>query len=153
MFKSIKDKLALNRLLNDVHRDRWPISKKSLRSRLYTVYNRYKARFYERHRQFIWFGKVRPNYIYNPWDPIHQWFGLTYASYLVMPRSVLQQIDPKLQKKLVEVLTEICWYYDWPNSGADYQVTMRDEDGKYKQDILRNYRYPEFKIERNEHTA
>jgi hypothetical protein len=146
MLNKIKKKLELFGLLNETHRYRYPISKQSLRSRIRTTYHRYRARLYERHRQFILFGKVRPNYIYNPWDPVHQWFGLTYASYLVLPRSALQQIDPKLQRKLVEALTEITDRYDWPNSNADYQVTMRDDKGRYQRDLLSNYRHPEFKI-------
>ena len=40
-------------------------------------------------------------------DYIHNWFGLTYANYLVLPRSILQSMDAEWQKKLVNLLNEL----------------------------------------------
>lgn len=40
-------------------------------------------------------------------DYIHNWFGLTYANYLVLPRSILQSMDAEWQKKMVELLDEL----------------------------------------------
>ncbi len=39
--------------------------------------------------------------------PIHLWFSLTYSSYLVLPRSVLQSMPYEWQDKLVKLLEEI----------------------------------------------
>lgn len=40
-------------------------------------------------------------------DYIHNWFGLTYANYLVLPRSILQSMDAEWQKKMVDLLNEM----------------------------------------------
>jgi len=38
---------------------------------------------------------------------IHTWFSLSYASYLVIPRSVLQSMSEEWQYKFVELLDEL----------------------------------------------
>jgi len=43
----------------------------------------------------------------NDDQPIHNWFNLTYASYLVFPRSVLQSLPQELQAQLVAALQAI----------------------------------------------
>ncbi|NCU33256.1 MAG: hypothetical protein EOM23_10085 [Candidatus Moranbacteria bacterium] len=40
-------------------------------------------------------------------DYIHQYFGLTYASYLILQRSVMQSMPVKWQKKFVTLLEEL----------------------------------------------
>lgn len=40
-------------------------------------------------------------------DYIHNWFGLSYANYLVLLRSILQSMDAEWQKKLVNLLNEL----------------------------------------------
>ena len=37
---------------------------------------------------------------------IHGWFGLTYASYFAMPRSVMQSMSAEWQHKFVELMEE-----------------------------------------------
>ncbi len=39
-------------------------------------------------------------------DPMHGWFGLSYASYLVLPRSLIQEMPEEWQKRMVELLEE-----------------------------------------------
>ena len=39
-------------------------------------------------------------------EPIHEWFGLSYAQYLVLPRSILQSMPVPWQRKLVKLLRE-----------------------------------------------
>jgi len=41
-----------------------------------------------------------------PEEPIHEWFELSYSSYLVIPRSVLQSLPVEWQKKFVALLGE-----------------------------------------------
>jgi hypothetical protein len=48
----------------------------------------------------------------NPPDPltqssVHTWFGLSYASYVVLPRSVLQSMDAPWQQRFVELMGEL----------------------------------------------
>lgn len=40
-------------------------------------------------------------------DTVHSWFGLSYANYLVWPRSVLQSMPSKWQTKFVALATEL----------------------------------------------
>jgi hypothetical protein len=54
------------------------------------------------------------------WDheAIHLWFGLTYANYLVVPRSVLQSMPDEWQARFVGCLREMdeaFGHLDWPS--------------------------------------
>ena len=72
-------------------------------------------------------------------EPIHDWFELTYANYLVLPRSVLQSAPVWWQKKFVQLLEELHpMFGDIPQSGK-YEVHLRGEDGRYKEDDLADY--------------
>jgi len=58
---------------------------------------------------------------------IHSWFGLTYASYLVVPRSVLQSMPDEWQHKFVDLLDELGetdWYKKLPDD-SEYKVELR----------------------------
>ena len=78
-------------------------------------------------------------------DPIHIWFGLTYASYLVLPRVVMESMSLEWQEKMVNLLNEIGEKRE-KFVGGNYAVNLRDEDGKYIRDPLRNYRHPSMDI-------
>lgn len=72
-------------------------------------------------------------------DYIHAFFGLTYASYLVLPRSILQSMPSKWQKdfvKLLHVLDDTCAKHGI--STPDYTVNAR-EKGKFIKDKYSNY--------------
>lgn len=69
---------------------------------------------------------------------IHTWFGLTYANYLVIPRSVLQSMPEEWQYKFTAMLQEMDEKYghlDWPV----YEVRVRGEDGRYGPDPIPHY--------------
>ena len=70
-------------------------------------------------------------------DDIHRWFNLTYASYLAIPRSLLQSMSAEWQHKLVELLEEMQDLY----GGYDmsYTVHPRDSKGRFTHDPLRDY--------------
>ena len=68
-------------------------------------------------------------------NDIHGWFGLTYASYLVIPRSVMQSMPAEWQHKFVELLEECEEQYDTP----DYTVYRRDKNGRFIHDEFRDY--------------
>ena len=82
----------------------------------------------------------RSEKIYNLDDDyIHAFFGLTYASYLVLPRSILQSMPNKWQKNFVKLLDELgdtCAKYGI--STPDYTVTAR-EKGKFIKDKYTKY--------------
>jgi hypothetical protein len=50
-------------------------------------------------------------------EPIHLWFSLSYANYLVAPRSVLQSMPQEWQARFVMLLAEMqdsFGHLDWP---------------------------------------
>lgn len=56
-----------------------------------------------------------------PDGAIHEWFSLTYANYLILPRSVLQSMPLEWQDRFVSCLRELdraFGHLDWP----DYDV-------------------------------
>lgn len=58
---------------------------------------------------------------------IHTWFGLSYAQYLTIPRSVLQSMPLEWQYKFVELLEELD-ETDWANmlpKHSYYKVELR----------------------------
>lgn len=70
---------------------------------------------------------------------IHQWFGLSYASYLVLPRSILQSAPEQLQKRLVDCLEELeSLFGNVPDSGT-YIVSLKDENNRFIKDGYRDY--------------
>ena len=79
-------------------------------------------------------------------EDIHTWFSLSYANYLVMPRSVLQSMPDKWQEKFVVLLGECqesFGYLDWPN----YNVNARDDNGKFIKDSIPHYNRGRTRIE------
>jgi hypothetical protein len=76
--------------------------------------------------------------ITEPFEAIHTWFGLTYASYLVLPRSVLQSMPDPWQAKFVTLLEEMqdaFGYLDWPG----YRVNAVGENGRFIKDPIPHY--------------
>lgn len=72
--------------------------------------------------------------------PIHDAFGLSYANYLVYPRSVLERMPVKWQAKLVQMFNELHDRLDY--EAPDYSVHARI-GGKFVKDPLREYRRPD----------
>jgi hypothetical protein len=78
-------------------------------------------------------------------DPIHQWFGLSYANYLVIPRTLLQSLSRETQLTLCRAL-EMAYKeeadhlpHHWPYE-ANIEVKLRDAaTNKYTTDALANY--------------
>ncbi len=74
-------------------------------------------------------------------EPIHTWFGLSYASYFVIPRTVLQSMPDAWQQRFIDLIEETethlgDWSPDWP---ACYHVTIRGPGGRFLSDPLANY--------------
>ena len=79
-------------------------------------------------------------HVYVDTEPIHSYFGLSYANYLVLPRSVLQSMPIDWQDKFVTLLDMIPETIDdefEPVGG--YQVQAKDGEGKFKKDPYSNY--------------
>lgn len=64
-------------------------------------------------------------------DRIHNWFGLGYQSYLVLPRSILQSLPDDVQQQFVDALDEMAKHFKCspygdnqiPHTG-EYQVML-----------------------------
>ena len=72
--------------------------------------------------------------------PFHDWFGLTYSAYLVLPRSLLEALPVELQERMVAIIDEASEHIE-PYDG-NYMVQLRYENGRIKTDTLANYRHP-----------
>lgn len=71
---------------------------------------------------------------------IHEWFGLTYAQYLIIPRSVLQSMPEEWQEKLVELIEELDETFEWRRDGQ--YVIFRNHKGRmmpYSEDEFGDY--------------
>ena len=70
---------------------------------------------------------------------IHEWFELTYASYLVLPRSVLQSATLEWQQRFVDCLNELEGSFGNVPQGGTYDVRLRGRNGRFMHDPFRAY--------------
>ncbi len=67
-----------------------------------------------------------------PESPIHNWFELSYASFLTLPRLIMQSMPHEWQAAMVKLLEEMDDTYDWRPKGNDcYWVQLRNENGQF----------------------
>lgn len=66
-------------------------------------------------------------------QPIHTAFGLTYASFLVVPRAVLQAMPVEWQRKFVEMMEELNEKFPWESSlkNVDKFLVQGRYNGKF----------------------
>jgi len=75
-------------------------------------------------------------------EPVHGWFGLTYANYLVLSRAVLQSMPLEWQEKFVKLLGEAnaaCRRAGIP-APHGYRVQPVDVAGRYAKDEILHYK-------------
>ena len=73
-------------------------------------------------------------------EHIHEYFNLTYANYLVLPRSVLQSMPEDWQEKfvyLLERIPKVITENFEPEGG--YDVRAKDSNGRFITDLYSNY--------------
>lgn len=76
---------------------------------------------------------------------IHEYFELSYAHYLVLPRTLLQSMPPEWQKQFVKLLEEFeerFTAFEWLPEGTNYNVQLKDRKGKIhsiNEDIFNDY--------------
>ncbi|HYD58902.1 MAG TPA: hypothetical protein VEC35_01010 [Noviherbaspirillum sp.] len=89
---------------------------------------------------------------------VHEWFGLTYAQFLTLPRVIMEAMPMEWQLKMTVLLDEMDAAFDWlPASGNMYYVRVgkpiewpyEDDDGNPIEPTLQepdadlcNYRRP-----------
>lgn len=84
----------------------------------------------------------RPGY-----DDLWGWFGLSYASWLTLPRAMMHEMPDAWQAKMAALLKE--WDETWVTSDSPTPTVMgRGNDGKYKKYDSRilYYRHPDKKF-------
>jgi hypothetical protein len=79
-------------------------------------------------------------------EPIHEWFSLSYASYLVLPRTILQSLPVELQRRLVACLDEIGELYP-EECGRSYSVNLKCKVGRFVSDPLADYQRGRRRVE------
>ena len=77
--------------------------------------------------------------ITEPFERIHEWFELTYAQYLTIPRSVLQSMPDEWQERFARLLFELDETIDWRPHNGRYWVRLKDGAGKFVHDPLMDY--------------
>jgi hypothetical protein len=82
--------------------------------------------------------------------PMHTWFELSYSSYLVLPRSLIQEMPVRWQRRMVALIEEMRSEYPGfadgsvPEVSDNYRVRVRDDETKrYVPDPLSDYRHPD----------
>lgn len=79
----------------------------------------------------------------DAWD----WFGLSYASWLVVPRIALQSMPDKWQNKFFDLLDELYERVEFPDGYNDLTfVVTAKKDNKFTPHILPHYKHNELKI-------
>jgi hypothetical protein len=74
-------------------------------------------------------------------EPVHGWFSLTYSSYLVLHRSVMQAMPVEWQRRMVALLNEMEEAVDTSKLPSKFMVRAR-AGGRFIEDPFRNYRHP-----------
>lgn len=76
---------------------------------------------------------------------MHEWFSLSYANYLVLPRSLIQEMPIGWQRRMVKLLEELSQTFDFSMATgglANFVVQVRGKGGKFVADPLAPYRHP-----------
>ena len=79
---------------------------------------------------------------------VHYWFGLTYAQYLVLNRTMLQSMPIAWQAQFVNMLRSLAENFD-PKLFPGYRVQPVDKQGRFMKDPLPHYKHaPLLKMKR-----
>lgn len=86
--------------------------------------------------------EIGDNPVVDPLDDeaIHGWFGLTYANYLVLHRTILQSMPPSWQREFTELLEELREAArDVPGYDVEFWVRAKDSRGHFIRDEVPHY--------------
>lgn len=70
-------------------------------------------------------------------DPVHNWFELTYAQYVALPRTILQSMPGDWQERFVELMEELDAHFEWRRDGC--WVKFKNSNGRFIEDELADY--------------
>jgi hypothetical protein len=72
---------------------------------------------------------------------VHNWFELSYAQYLTIPRCVLEAMSEEWQERFIKCLEELDNTIDWRPKEGRYHVKLKDSEGRFVHDPLMEYRH------------
>lgn len=76
---------------------------------------------------------------YREEGAVHLWFGLTYANYQVLHRTLLQSMPPAWQERFVACLEELQAAFDHLPPAATFMVRAKDASGRFVTDPIPHY--------------
>ena len=74
---------------------------------------------------------------------VHGWFGLTYAQYLTVPRSIMEAMPHEWQERMVACLEQLDGRFNWRPEEGRYWCRLKDDQGRFADDPLMEYRRPD----------
>ena len=75
--------------------------------------------------------------------PVHAAFGLTYAGYFVLHRSLMEAMPADWQRRFASLVDEYWDTYDSAKVPDTFEVRLRDERGRWLTDPFHDYRHPD----------
>ncbi len=73
-------------------------------------------------------------------SPISEWFELSYAQFLTVPRLVMESMPYEWQEQMAALLEEMDETFDWQPKEGRYWVKLKDGKGRYVDAPLADYR-------------
>lgn len=70
---------------------------------------------------------------------VHTFFGLTYANYLVLHRTLLQSMPDEWQLRFIDCVRELQDAFSHLDQANNYMVQARTLDGKFMKDPIPHY--------------
>ena len=78
--------------------------------------------------------------------PVHEWFELSYAHYLVLPRSLMQAMPIEWQERMTQCLREMRAACERLDINDQYTVLLRGKKGRIVSDRYSQYRHPKIHV-------
>lgn len=77
-------------------------------------------------------------------NKLWSWFGLSYASFLVLPKSLMHEMPDEWQEKMADLLEEYDQTFDTSDVCHSVSVVAKNKDRKFMKipEWLLNYRRP-----------
>lgn len=73
--------------------------------------------------------------------PLGEYFELSYAQFLTVPRLVMESMPEQWQADMLKLLREMDDTFDWRPTEGRYWVKLRDAQGHYTHAPLNDYRH------------
>ncbi|MFA6271093.1 MAG: hypothetical protein WC657_07870 [Candidatus Paceibacterota bacterium] len=74
-------------------------------------------------------------------ESLSLWFELSYAQFLTVPRLVMESMPAEWQNKMAALLQEMDETFDWRPSEGRYWVRLKDDNGRFMEAPLNDYRH------------